>query len=263
MPKILLAGDSWGIGVFSGAGDNYGPTGEGIQSILESIGHTVVNISQGGGSNWLMIDRLQGKWYHTGNSMYGTFLDKKIDFDLNSIDHMIFLQTDIFREKYLYVKKTPKDLHTQWKALDQQFVNSLTNWPSIQAIIDDYFIGFYSKLNSIAVEHKIKVLCVGGWSQLHPSITNYSNLVSVVPSATKLLIPELKQDGYLSDPEWFGQLDKEELFMKKFGNEFKQLAIDNANKLNLIYRIWKEVHPPIQGYQQIVDVLLPHLVKKV
>jgi len=257
--KILIAGDSWGVGVFSGVGDNYAPTGEGIQSILESMGHTITNISQGGGSNWLMIDRLEGQWHHTGRSLYGTFLDKIVEFDLNSINHIIFLQTDIFREKYLYVKQTPEDTHTKWKALDQKFVDSLTNWASMQAMIDDYFTGFYSKLNSIAIKYNIKILCVGGWSQLHPSITNYSNLVAAVPSATKLLIPELKQDGYLSDPEWFSQLDKEPAFMQKFGTEFKQLAIDNADKLDLIYRNWHEVHPDIHGYQKIVDVLVKYL----
>jgi hypothetical protein len=258
MANILIAGDSWGIGVFSGVGDDYGPTGEGIQSILESMGHTVVNISQGGGSNWLMIDRLEGHWDLTGRSLYGSFLDKKIEVNLNTFDYMIFLQTDIFREKYLYVKKTPQDLHTQWKRLDQQFVDSLTNWPSISAMVDDYFAGFYSKLNSIAVAHNIKVLCVGGWSQLHPSIAQYSNLVPTLDSATKLLIPKVNYDGYLSDPEWFDQLDKEPKFMQKFGAEFKQLAINNADKLDLIYNTWHEVHPDIHGYQKIVDVLIKY-----
>jgi hypothetical protein len=263
MSNILLAGDSWGIGVFSGVGDDYGPTGEGIQSILESLGHTITNISQAGGSNWLMIDRLEGNWQATGRSLYGTFPDKAINVDFNSIDVAVFLQTDIFREKYLYGKKNPEDELVQWKILNQEYVDSLTNWDSLQAMVDDYFDKFYSKLNSIAIKHNFKILCVGGWSQLHPSISNYSNLIAVVSSATKLLIPEVKQDGYLSDPEWFSQLDKEKLFMKKFGNEFKKLAIDNADKLNLIYRTWKEVHPPIEGYQRIVNELLPYLAKKV
>ena len=38
MSNILLAGDSWGIGVFAGVGENYAPTGQGIHSILEDQG---------------------------------------------------------------------------------------------------------------------------------------------------------------------------------------------------------------------------------
>lgn len=262
MANILIAGDSWGIGVYSGAGEEYGPTGQGIQSILESLGHTVTNISQGGGSNWLMIDRLEGNWGDTGRSLYGTFPDNIIKVNLDAVDTIIFLQTDIFREKYCYGKENPDDDLMQWKVLDQKYVDTLTSWDSIQSIINDYFDEFYSKLNTIAVKHNVRVLCVGGWSQLHPSINKHSNLIPAVVSATKLLIPEVKQDGYLSDPEWFGQLSKEKKFMQKFNNEFKQLAIDNADKLDLIYKTWKEVHPPIEGYQRIVNELLPYFTKK-
>jgi hypothetical protein len=261
--KILLAGDSWGIGVFKIQNSIYGPTGEGIQSILEFLGHEVINISKGGGSNYLMVDRLNGNWGSTGRCLFGLEPNLKIGIDFNSIDYIIFLQTDVFRERHYYGKQYPTDTDTKWKILEQAFVDGLIKYDSIDHIIDSYFQNFYKDLNNIGIEHNKTILMVGGWNQLHPSINNYSNLVPVVTSATKLLIPEVKQDGYLSDPEWFSQLDKEEKFMKKFSNEFKQLAVDNADKLDLIYRIWKEVHPPIEGYQRIVDELLPYLAKKV
>jgi len=261
--RILLAGDSWGIGVFKTQDSIYGPTGEGIHTLLEAQGHTVINISKGGGSNYLMIDRLNGDWGPTGRCLFGAEPNLKIDIDFNNIDYIIFLQTDIFRERHYYDKQYPTDTDTNWKVLEQVFVDGLIHYDSINHIINDYFQNFYKDLNNIGIKHNKKILMIGGWSQLHPSVIQYSNLVPIVVSATKLLIPEVEQDGYLSDPEWFSQLDKEKLFMEKFGNEFKQLAIYNADKLNLIYKNWEEVHPPIQGYQCIVDKLLPYLAKKV
>ena len=262
MKHILIAGDSWGIGVFSGQGDSYGPTGQGIQSILESQGYKITNISKGGGANYLMVDRLNGRWDNTGRCLFGIEPNLKIDIDFNTIDYIVFLQTDIFRERHYYGKQHPTDTDNRWKILEQRFIDDLTNYDSINEIITDYFDNFYKDLNAIGVRRNKKILMIGGWSQLHPSIANYSNLVAVVPSATKLLIPELEEDCYLSDPEWYSQLDKDDKFMLKFNLEFKKMALANARKLDLIYNNWHEVHPDIHGYQKIADRLLPFLAKK-
>jgi len=257
MSTILLAGDSWGIGVFEGVGDSYGPTGQGIQSILEAQGHTVINISKAGGSNWLMLDRMENLWGNTGRCLYGHSHDhERVDIPWTTIDYIVFLQTDIFRERYLYVPKDDTDTRLTWKALEKPFVDLLCEYNSIGDIIDDYFAKFYSKLNEIAQKHNKKVLMLGCWSQLHPSIDSYSNLVAVIPSATKLLIPELEEDVYLSDPEWYSQLADTPRFMDKFSNEFKPMSIQAADKLELIYSNWKEVHPNIHGYQKLVDRII-------
>lgn len=259
MSKILIAGDSWGIGVYTGAGETYGPTGQGIQTILEALGHTIINISKGGGANWLMVDRLEGNWHNTGRCLFGADYKDKVKFDLNEIDHILFLQTDICRERHYYGKRYPTDQGTKWKMLDRKFINEITEFNSLAEIIDCYFNNLYSYLNTIAETHNKKIILVGGWSQLHPSIANYSNLIAAVPSATKLLISELKEDVYLSDPEWYVQLGEDQKFMAKFNNEFKPMSIIAAEKLDLIYKNWNgEVHPDITGYQQIVDQLLPY-----
>jgi len=261
MENILIAGDSWGIGVYTGQDDSYGPTGQGIQSILENQGYKVTNISRGGAANYLMIDRLNGHWGNTGRCLFG-YDNVKMNIDFNATDHIIFLQSDIFRERHYYVKQYPTDTHTRWKILEQAFVDGLLDYDSIDAIINSYFKKFYTDLNSIGSKHNKKILMVGGWGQLHPSIDGYNNLISVVPSATKLLIPELEEDCFISDPEWYLQLERDSNFMSKFNLEFKKLALINARKLDLIYQNWHEVHPDIHGYQKIVDELLPFLVKK-
>ena len=202
------------------------------------------------------MDRLERRWGYTGRCIFGADIGNRVDFDLNEIDYIVFLQTDIFRERHYYVKEFPTDTETKWKILEQEFVDSLQMFDSLEQMFDEYFSKLYTKLNSFDKP----VLCIGGWSQLHPSIKNYSNLISVITSSTKLLIPDVVDDVYLSDPEWFLQLSQDEMFMKKFGQEFKHISIASADKLQQIYDNWHEVHPDITGYQKIVDELLNYLV---
>jgi hypothetical protein len=258
MSHILIAGDSWGIGVYAGEGENYSPTGQGIHSILEAQGHTVTNISKGGASNGLMLDRLNNQWSNTGRCLFGADSNSKINIDYYDIDYIVFLQTDIFRERHYYGKQYITDTTTNWKVLEETFVDQLLTYNSIEEIFDSYFKKFYSELNEIGQKYNKKILMLGCWSQLHPSIINYSNLIPVVHSVTKLLIPELEHDIYLSDSEWYTQLSNNQQFMQNFGAEFKPLVIANSIKIDLVCRYWGDVHPNLIGYQKIVDELIPH-----
>jgi hypothetical protein len=260
MANILIAGDSWGIGVFSGAGDTYGPTGKGIYTTLENFGHSIINISKGGGSNWLMVDRLEHRWNNTSRCLFGVNPQDKIQFNLNEVDYIVFLQTDIFRERHYYGKQYESDTNSRWKILEQAFVDNLLKFDTLDHFVNNYFDTFYTKLNSIGKQYNKKILMIGGWSQLHPSIIDYPNLIPVVYSATKILIPELTEDCYLSDPEWYSQLANDSKFMQKFDNEFKQMTIINATKLDLIYRNWNEVHPNIQGYEILAKKISKYLL---
>jgi hypothetical protein len=211
-----------------------------------------------------MLDRMENQWGDTSRCLFGHSQPEEIkDISWPDIDYIVFLQTDIFREHYLYVKKNPSDEVTQWKELDKSFVNSLLNYNTLTSMIDDYFSKFYTKLNEIASQHNVQVLILGCWSRLHPTITQYSNLKPVVYSSTKLLIPELVEDVYLSDPEWYSQLADIPEFMEKFSTEFKPMSIAAADKLALIYSNWKEVHPSIIGYSKLVDQLLPYFGKTI
>ena len=102
MSNILLAGDSWGIGVFAGVGENYGPTGQGIQSILETQGYSVINISKAGISNENIINNISE--------------------NLQMVDHVIFLQTDIFRNNSYH---GVKGIEPSWRWLREEFISEL------------------------------------------------------------------------------------------------------------------------------------------
>lgn len=252
MSTIVVAGDSWGIGVYSNASGTYGPTGQGIETLLKSLGHTVINISKGGGSNGLLVDRLYHRWDNHDRCLFGVDKKDQVDFDLALVDYVIFIQTDAFRERHYYVAETPTSTDTKWKKLEDTFVDSLLTYNSLDNMFDSYFNGIYNELDLLGVP----IFCIGGWSMLHPCIVDYKNLIAAVPSATQLLIPELQHDTYISDPEWFSQLATHQKFMTKFGTEFKQITVAASTKLDLIYCNWHEVHPNLTGYQTILDAVL-------
>lgn len=253
--KILITGDSWGIGVYSITNDQYRASGLGIHTLLEQWGHEVINISCAGGSNWLMIDRLEGKWDNSDRCLFGVSPSYRPYFNLDEIDFIIFLQTDIFRERSYYGKQYPDSKNTDWKILEDKFVKTLVNFSSLEEFANQYFESLYTKLNSFGK----KILCVGGWAKLYPTISNYSNLIPVLESATQYLIPKLTQDSYITDKEWFVQLSQTDFIMEKFGQEIKKMTIQNAEKLNLIVDNWQDVHPNFDGYTKIAECIKPYL----
>lgn len=253
--KILIAGDSWGVGVFSTINDTYQPTGLGLHTVLTNWGHEVINISCAGGSNGLTIDRLEGHWEKSDRCLFGVNSAIKVTFDLDDIDIIVLFQTDILRERSYYGKQFESDLYTNWKVLEQSFVDQLLNFSSLGEFSDLYFEKLYTQLNSFGK----KILCIGGWSKLHPSISSYSNLIPVIESSTQYLIPTFNKDCFVSDKEFLIQLSQNSDIMKKFGNEIKEMTIHNAEKIELVTTHWQDVHPTFDGYKKIAECIKPHL----
>jgi hypothetical protein len=203
----------------------YTATGQGIQTILESQGYTVTNISVAGDANNNIAQRIKG----------------------NTADHILFLQTDPFREHCQH-----KD---GFKKLRPVFFKHLLTFDSIDHCLDVYYNNLYTTLNRL----NKPIICLGGWSKLHPSIYNYSNLIPAVPSITELLIPTAT-DVYLSDFEWFAQLNDNVEVMLKFGTEIKQIMLESSTKFDLINQQWNDVHPNLQGYMLLVEKIRKYLL---
>ncbi len=227
MKTILLAGDSWGVGVYANVNNIYAPTGEGMQSLLVQSGYNVINISQAGDNNTAIVERIKT--------------------NIDCADFIVFLQTDIFREHSFHIQKDGAG----WRMLEESFIDQLITYPSLSAYYEQYFSTLYSQLNSL----NKKIYCIGGWSALHPSILKFENLINLIPSATELIIPNTN-DVYVSDFEYFIQLNNNKDFMDKFDIEFKQLMLDSSKKFEVCCKYWNDVHPNIQGYQQLVNILI-------
>lgn len=224
--EILLAGDSWGIGVYQGYDDTYAPTGEGIHSILKNLGYNITNVSKAGANNSEILTNI-----HRSISLS---------------DLVIFIQTDPFREHSHFENK--------FKILDKKFIESLLTYKSLDQYFSQYFNQIYTVLNS----YNKPIVCVGGWGMLHSDIVNYSNLIPAIPSATKLIIPQLEADVYLSDFEWFPQLHDFPNFVNTFP-EIKDIALASSKKFKMLCDHCGDCHPNLIGYQKIVNELLRYL----
>lgn len=247
MSNILIAADSWGIGVYATVNNEYGPIGYGPQDILKNLGHNVINVSKGGGSNWLAANRISQDWTSVANCRFGVSSQDRIDFNINDVDYIIFIQTDALREFHYYKDK--------WKVLPGAVIRKLLTFDTLLDAFDNYFNSLYKDLN----KHNIPVLCVGGWGKLHSCISRYQNLVPVLPSAIQFLIPEFKNDSYLGDFEWYTQLADHTEFSNKFSTELKQLTVIGGEKMDLVCKHWGDVHPTKDGYEAIVNSLLAYI----
>jgi hypothetical protein len=223
MKNILIAGDSWGVGVFTGQGDSYGPTGEGIHSIFQTDlkEFQLTNVSRAGASNKEIVELIRPNH--------------------RDVDIIVFIQTDAFREHSYHLNS--------YKILHQDFINSLVrDYDSISQFFDQYYNRLYSELNSF----NKPIICIGGWSKLHPSIVNYKNLISAIPSATQLIVSELEEDVYLSDFEWFPQLNDHKDFFDKFKDEIRPIALASSRKFELLCNHCGDCHPNLLGYKILV-----------
>jgi hypothetical protein len=239
MANILIAGDSWGIGVYQHTNGQYHSTGQGIQTLLEPK-FSVTNVSQAGCSNWDIAESIKQS--------------------SGSENQIIFLQTDIFREQSYHAAKGNE---VRWRWLKEEFIIELLQYSTLESYINNYFLNLYNELSLIARSKNTKIICIGGWSDLHPDIDLYDNLVPLIPSVTQLIIPSVTKNVYISDFEYFTQLGDNMAFMNKFGGEFKQITIDSALKFGESCRVWNDVHPDLHGYQTIVESLLVYFGKNI
>lgn len=228
--KILLAGDSWGIGVFHGVDNNYSPIGQGMHTILEEKGYEVINVSVPGSNNSDIVNNIENSYYLA--------------------DKIVFVQTDAFREQATFNDQ-------KYKVLDRKFLDKLLNYNSLSDFFLDYYQRLYLRLSKIPKP----VICIGGWSKLHPSISYYQNLIPAVVSATKEIILELEKDVYLSDFEWFPQLNDCPEFKDKFGKELAEVALASSRKFDLLCQHCGDCHPNLAGYRILVEKIEKFLLQ--
>ena len=230
---MLLVGDSWGQGVFGK--DPYEPIGQGIHTLLD--GYDIINVSASGASNPEIL--------------------KQIRDNINDVDAVLFLQTDAFRENSHWAERNG----SSWKVLNDEFLDSLLNYSSLRNYLYFYFVHLYQQLNVLAKDNSKQIYCIGGWADLHPIINDYEYLIPIIPSATQSLIPEVTENVYLSDFEWFPQLDNSRLIKEKFGSELKQITLDSSKKFDLSCAHWNDVHPDLPAYQSLVKIIQNYLLR--
>jgi hypothetical protein len=167
--KILIGGDSWGLGEWDCKATLPEPSHPGLEQYLLDDNFDVVNVSIAGGSNLESVARL------------------KIEFDQGPVDHVIWFQSDPIRDFRPY-----HDFNQVFVSYEKLLEESAKMLESS-----------YDSLNKFGVQ----LLCIGGCSKLHADIKNYDNLIPAVPSMIELLYPSYTApEVWISD--WNSCLDR-------------------------------------------------------
>ena len=170
MKKILISGDSWGCGEWRPSAIRYDVLHTGLEQYFSDDGFNVTNVSHGGFSNTDSIDQI------------------KIKLANNHYDHVIWLQSDPYRDLRPYNK----------------FYAQLQNYDDFKAIGLQLLNKSYALLNQL----NTKIICLGGCTKLDQNIKNYPNLIPSVASIIELLIPEFNApEIWMSD--WGQVLDQQ------------------------------------------------------
>ena len=205
MAQIYIGGDSWGCGEISGK-ISPGVTRlahRGIEQLFKDSGHNVNNSSQVGVSNSMSVAAL-------AQSLYAGPLP----------DYVFWFQTDPLRDLVPYEENFKNKYSTYQQLIDKSRLQ----------ITDTY-----RTLNELGVT----VYCLGGCSKLYVDImSQYSNLVPLVPSVTQLVIPdyphpELWQSGWIVGHERQFSIDELDLIIAD--REAQLLLNSNESSLYVKY----------------------------
>lgn len=173
MKKIIIGGDSWGCGEIGGTispGVKRIPH-LGIAQYFTESGHQVINCSKVGVSNSMSVAALTQAVYMNPDA-----------------DYVFWFQTDPLRDLMPYETNFNGQFSTYQQLIDES--RALANIS-------------YLTLNDLGRQ----IYCIGGCSKLYLDIIqDYQQLVPIVPSATKLVIPEyehpeLWQSGWIVNHE--------------------------------------------------------------
>jgi hypothetical protein len=167
MTKLIVSGDSWGLGSWSTAtnkqiegGDNY------LTDKLKKIYTEVINLSIGGISNTEILNNLED-WLKTNT--IGQFEEVKF----------LVIQTEPLRDMIRGLKYSIED---DCSCIFEKI--SFNNYVNTE--IDLY----YYSLNFLAKRYNIKINVSGGCSDITNCIAKYPNLHVACPSVYKLILSD-------------------------------------------------------------------------
>jgi hypothetical protein len=163
MEKLIIVGCSWGCGEWAHSPENtLVPNHPGLNEYL-STDYTVVNLSEGGASNWQTCFALRNYLAHRVNRQ--------------ELVKIFVLQTDASRSK------VSDKFNVDYESILQKSSGLEDYYKTLLEI-------FYIKLHNLAKEYGVKIHMIGGLTDLDlESMSLYSNLVPCCESWIKLLEP--------------------------------------------------------------------------
>lgn len=195
--SLAVSGDSWSAAVYipdDTSIGNYTQIPEAFPDQLARRGYQVNNLSQTNSSNTLTIDWLE------------SYLLENPD-----VQHIVWVQTDPMRE--FRIDSTATIFNREVSVVDaDSIVAAVRMHGSLELLIDNLLDNAYSRLHHIAETYNKKIMCIGGCSKLSPIISNYPNLIPVLPSIVELLIPEVNDTVLYDTDSWLSKQYPQALF---------------------------------------------------
>lgn len=171
--KFLIAGDSWGLGEWDTIDEKYQVVHSGLAMYLTELGHSVLNLSCGGISNFDIVGRIEG-WLSR--------------FPEQVPDKILVFQTEYTRD-YKHRDLNIDDFDVE------QFSDISSRWIS----------RFYTRLSELSVQYTCPVYIIGGTSDtmwFDDMSAHYPGCQVICQSLTNLLIND---DHRISQPvdSWY------------------------------------------------------------
>lgn len=225
--KILLAGDSWGCGVWRTSKTPSIPLSgvvhTGIEQFLKDDGHDVLNISWGGANNTDIIKRMLPLVYRY------------------SFDYVFYIKTDPLRELYpANVEYIPDLEQLKFK-----------NYQEILNAVEAHSFNCYEKLSKLP----IKVNMLGGCGTINENLLkNYDNLNLVMSSIPKYLCPDYEIPEIWLGSDWYKKVDK------SWSLECIDKLLEQQKKMEYLPQNCKHflkdhAHPDEEGYYKVYQYI--------
>lgn len=237
--KILIAGDSWGAGVWKNITLpklHKKRIHNGLEFFLKEYGHDVDNISTPGGSNFNTLCLLQ-------------------DINLSNYELIIIFYTNSLR-----------DLHRPYKLLKHLNVEDRSvTLELLEKVHDDLSTDFFNNLNLL----NKKIYFLGGHSKVNFSNINYVNLKILIPSLREWFYPNYIQDHYsglYQDNAW---IKKHENLTNKLHLSVLDKIASYKNKTSEMIANQKkyfypdDYHLNIEGHKKLADYIQEQITNNI
>lgn len=224
--KILLAGDSWGVGPKIPHNVTYLKSSYmGIGDFIKNDGHILINVSESGASNFKII--------------------KKIDSILkeNTFDYIIFIQTDPLRDQ--------QDCKSHLGIFELENKKWFEDYDDLLKIKNQHLNETYKKLNDL----NKTIYLLGGCSKVDTGmLLQYNNLTCIISSIPEFLCPGYTMPDIWGMSKWQKKIDKR-WNLSTLDKLIEQITLTEFLHTNCPHFFIDPLHPDSKGYQKVYEYL--------
>lgn len=191
--KVLMSGDSWAFGsgrvFFDGNHHIFGlpATDTGIHMRDLFTEYEFTNYPFLGGHNIQSVEAIK-------NALSS-----------EEFDYIFWVQTDPMRD----IASVKPHKFNEPVVLTDSMID-LASSSNILQFMENKLTKTYLELDKVAADAGVKIHCVGGCSMLHHTISEFENLLPIMPSIIQFLIPTFTQDTIVFNTAWItGMIDYE------------------------------------------------------